>query len=209
MDSMSRSVRLNLSACPFPCGWYGEDSVFLMSKRRRNSRTTRASNVRPWSPCKQSGAPNERECSCPLGKVVRQDQEISVARRGLFQWPQDVHSHSLQRITRSQGCISARFLTAFLSPHNACTCGTISGSHDLTSQGPRRQDQYLRGTFFSRKSMTMTLNKVFLDNPDRPLLPHHVQIIYCIIMVHGRQQQDAFLSLQDVAHKSELSIEAK
>ncbi|KRZ47859.1 hypothetical protein T02_11371 [Trichinella nativa] len=33
--------------------------------------------------------------------------------------------------------------------------------------------------------------------------------IYCIIMVHGRQQQEAFLSLQDVAHKSELSIEAK
>ncbi|KRY02913.1 hypothetical protein T12_8391 [Trichinella patagoniensis] len=28
-------------------------------------------------------------------------------------------------------------------------------------------------------------------------------------MVHGRQQQDAFLSLQDVAHKSELSIETK
>ncbi|KRY48772.1 hypothetical protein T03_9389 [Trichinella britovi] len=43
---------------------------------------------------------SERECSCPLGKVVRQDQDISVARRGLFQWPQDVHSHSLQRITR-------------------------------------------------------------------------------------------------------------
>ncbi|KRX72625.1 hypothetical protein T06_9456 [Trichinella sp. T6] len=57
MDCMSRSVRLNLSACPFPCGWYGEDSVFLMSKRRRNSRTTRASNLRPWSTCKQSGAP--------------------------------------------------------------------------------------------------------------------------------------------------------
>ncbi|KRX33616.1 hypothetical protein T05_7298 [Trichinella murrelli] len=44
---------------------------------------------------------SERECSCPLGKVVRQDQDISVARRGLFQWPQDVHSHSLQRNTRS------------------------------------------------------------------------------------------------------------
>ncbi|KRY15636.1 hypothetical protein T12_1883 [Trichinella patagoniensis] len=52
----------------------------------------------------------ERECSCSLGKVVRQD----------------VHSHSLQRITRSQGCISARFLTAFFLPHTACTCGTIS-----------------------------------------------------------------------------------
>ncbi|KRY07847.1 hypothetical protein T12_9838 [Trichinella patagoniensis] len=56
MDSMSRSVRLNLSACPFPCGWYGEDRVFLMSKRRHNSRTTCASNERPWSLCKQSGA---------------------------------------------------------------------------------------------------------------------------------------------------------
>ncbi|KRZ49335.1 hypothetical protein T02_12714 [Trichinella nativa] len=57
MDSMSRSVRLNLSACPFPCGWYGEDRVFLMSKRWHNSWTTRASNERPWSLCKQSGAP--------------------------------------------------------------------------------------------------------------------------------------------------------
>ncbi|KRX54619.1 hypothetical protein T03_1758 [Trichinella britovi] len=57
MDSMSRSVRLNLSACPFPCGWYGEDRVFFMSKRWHNSWTTRASNERPWSLCKQSGAP--------------------------------------------------------------------------------------------------------------------------------------------------------
>ncbi|KRY06346.1 hypothetical protein T12_10657 [Trichinella patagoniensis] len=44
---------------------------------------------------------SKRECGCPLGKVVRQYQDISVARRGLFQRPQDVHSHSLQRITCS------------------------------------------------------------------------------------------------------------
>ncbi|KRX49905.1 hypothetical protein T05_508 [Trichinella murrelli] len=44
---------------------------------------------------------SKRECGCPLGKVVRQEQDISVARRGLFQWPQDVHSQSVQRITYS------------------------------------------------------------------------------------------------------------
>ncbi|KRZ72479.1 hypothetical protein T10_11792 [Trichinella papuae] len=32
---------------------------------------------------------------------------------------------------------------------------------------------------------------------------------YCIIVVHGGQQQDALLSFRDVAHKSELPIEAK
>ncbi|KRZ47452.1 hypothetical protein T02_2568 [Trichinella nativa] len=149
---------------------------FLMSKRRHNSWTTRASNERPWSLCKQSGAPNECVCNCPLGKVVRQDQDISVARRDLFQWPLRcpfplAAADNPQSLAASvRGC----FLTAFFSPHTACTCGTISvrphssrGAHDLTSQGPWHQ--YLRGPFFGRKSITMTENKVFLDNPDQPL----------------------------------------
>ncbi|KRZ83157.1 hypothetical protein T08_5424 [Trichinella sp. T8] len=57
MDSMSRSVRLNPSAYPFPCGWYGEDRVFLMTNSWHISSTTDASNERPWSLCRQSGAP--------------------------------------------------------------------------------------------------------------------------------------------------------
>ncbi|KRZ84997.1 hypothetical protein T08_11561 [Trichinella sp. T8] len=47
MDSMSRSVWLNLSACPFPCGLYGEYRVFLMSNKRHISIITDALNERP------------------------------------------------------------------------------------------------------------------------------------------------------------------
>ncbi|KRY26313.1 hypothetical protein T01_15138 [Trichinella spiralis] len=47
MDSMSRSVHMNLSACPFPCGWYAENRVFLMQNKRHISITTDASNERP------------------------------------------------------------------------------------------------------------------------------------------------------------------
>ncbi|KRZ48248.1 hypothetical protein T02_13154 [Trichinella nativa] len=113
LDIMSRSMRLNLSACPFPCGWYEEGRVILMSKRRYNSRITRASNERPWSLCKQSSAPmyamyfsisTLATVSASMlvgGNATVHLVKISVSKRGLFQWPKHVHSHSLQRITCS------------------------------------------------------------------------------------------------------------
>ncbi|XP_003369063.1 hypothetical protein Tsp_04489 [Trichinella spiralis] len=66
---------------------------------------------------------SKRECGCPLGKVVRQDQDISVARRAAPRCPFPLAAaDNLQSLAASvHGC----FLTAFFSPHTACTCGTI------------------------------------------------------------------------------------
>ncbi|KRY51980.1 hypothetical protein T03_3473 [Trichinella britovi] len=95
MDSKSRSVRRNLSACPFLFGLYGEYRIFLMSKRRHNSR------IRPGHISCQTGSfPVAPRCPFPLSAA-----------------------DNLQSLAASvRGC----FLTAFFSPHTACTCGTIS-----------------------------------------------------------------------------------
>ncbi|KRY53457.1 hypothetical protein T03_11975 [Trichinella britovi] len=46
---------------------------------------------------------SERECGCPFGEVVRQDQDVPVPRWGLFQRPKNVHANTLQRVSRSHG----------------------------------------------------------------------------------------------------------
>ncbi|KRX13110.1 hypothetical protein T07_2131 [Trichinella nelsoni] len=42
-------------------------------------------------------------CGCPSGEVVRQDQDVPVLRRGLFQRPKNVHANTLQSVIRSNG----------------------------------------------------------------------------------------------------------
>ncbi|KRX42978.1 hypothetical protein T05_5605 [Trichinella murrelli] len=107
--------------CPFPCGGYGKDRVFLMPNSWHISSTTDASNDDLVARQVVGGAKvrdvlldqhlghgigfhvGEGKCGCPFVEVVHQDQDAPVPRWGLFQRPKNVHANTLQRVSRSHG----------------------------------------------------------------------------------------------------------
>ncbi|KRY49999.1 hypothetical protein T03_7184 [Trichinella britovi] len=93
MDSILRSVQINLFACPFPCECDLDRDVLLGLGHDTGF------NV------------GERECGPPFVEIIRQDQDVLIPRRGPFQRSQDVHADLLQEVqlrqTQSRGSKSS------------------------------------------------------------------------------------------------------
>ncbi|KRX51284.1 hypothetical protein T09_3240 [Trichinella sp. T9] len=170
MDSMLRSVQINLFACPFPCECDLDRDVLLGLGHNTGFHV------------------DERECGPPLGEIIRQDQDVLIPRRGPFQRCQDVHADLLQEVSLSYGmhwrtvvirqAFPPRTLHACAAPcvhvaahsgpeesaFHSCQCLTLAqvtceltivhGLHDIISEGSRHQ--HLLRPFISRQSAAIS-----------------------------------------------------
>ncbi|KRY43725.1 hypothetical protein T03_16594, partial [Trichinella britovi] len=121
----------------------------------------------------------ERECGCPFGEVVRQDQDVPVPRWGLFQRPKNVHANTLQRVSRSHGLHWRTVVLGWALPPCALCARAAPCVHVTThpvpvesapescQQGSRHQR--LLSPFFDRESRAMSPDETIFIHRAAPL----------------------------------------